>query len=342
MIKALLPLAAAVLAATAASASAQPVHLPVFQENFPDPFVVQQGGEFIAYSTNDGGANLPVATSRNLLDWAYLTDPQNPKKRRDGLPKLGAWAREGLTWAPEVMQVGNHWLLYYTARHRKADLQCIGVAAASDPRGPFVDSAPDALVCQRELGGSIDAHAFKDADGQLYLYYKNDGNAVRKPTELWAHRLSADGTALVGEPVSLNLRNDQPWEGNAIEAPTMVSRPGGYTLLYSANFFGWAPDQRLSAYAMGYALCSTPMGPCKDGPGNPVLYSYNERKAGCLSGPGHQAVFRAFGREFLAFHGWAATPGCRRSDDKRLLYIAPLFWENGKPLVGPSVRRKGS
>lgn len=324
-------------AAGAAIAAREPVHVPLFQEDFPDPAIIEHGGEFIAYSTNNG-ANLPVATSTDLVNWRFATRPDNPKKRLDAMPKLGSWAREGLTWAPEVLQIGGRWVLYYTARHDKRNIQCIGVATASDPRGPFQDRASDALVCQGDLGGSIDANAFRDSDGKLYLYYKNDGNAVRKPTELWAQRLSEDGTSTVGEPVSLKLKNDQPWEAHAIEAPTMVRRPGGYTLLYSANHFGWEPHQRLSAYAMGYAVCTGPMGPCTDGPESPILYSYNDNQAGCLSGPGHQMVFQAQGREFIAFHAWAATKGCRKADDKRYLYIAPLFWKEGKPIVAPSLR----
>jgi beta-xylosidase len=231
-------------------------------------------------------------------------------------------------------------VLHYTARDRRKNVQCIGVATASDPRGPFRDDRKEPLVCQTELGGTIDSHAFRDADGQLYLYYKNDGNAVRKPTEIWAQRLTPDGTGLVGTPVSLGLKNDKPWEAHVIEAPTMVRRPGGYTMLYSAHHFGWEPDQRLSAYAMGYATCTSPMGPCTDAPENPILHSYRDSQAGCLSGPGHQSVFEAAGRQFIAFHAWAATSSCRKAEDARYFYIAPLSWRDGKPVIGRSLRPK--
>lgn len=325
-------------AATATTAPEQPAFVPVHEADFPDPFILEHKGEFLAYSTNSGGTNLPMISSRDLINWTVVADPAKPKKRLDAMPVLASWVQEGRTWAPEVIEIGGKWVLYYTARHKKKDTQCVGVATATDPKGPFQDPGSEPLVCQRELGGTIDAHAFRDADGKLYLYYKNDGNSIGKPTDIWAQRLSEEGTSLLGEPVAL-LRNDKPWEAHVIESPTMVRTPTGYTMLFSANSFGWDKDQRLSAYAIGYAPCRSPMGPCTDAPENPILYSYSDTKAGCLSGPGHQTVFEARGRSYMAFHAWAATPGCRKLEDRRYMYIAPLSWKAGKPVIAPSLRQ---
>jgi hypothetical protein len=119
----------------------------------------------------------------------------------------------------------------------------------------------------------------------------------------------------------------------------MVRHGQGYTLFFSANHFGWEADQRLSNYGTGYAQCRGPMGPCTDAAENPWLRSFNEpRRAGCLSGPGHPAVFSAGGRQFMAFHAWAANSGCRKAADERFLYIAPLMWKDGKPVLAPSLR----
>ena len=103
---------------------------------------------------------------------------------------LAPWVKEGRTWAPEVMQVGGRWLLYYTAHHAKRKVQCLGVAVADNPKGPFRDTSAEPLVCQYDQGGTIDANPFRDADGQLYLYYKSDGNAVGKTSFIWGQRLS--------------------------------------------------------------------------------------------------------------------------------------------------------
>lgn len=320
--------------------SAQQALVPVFRHDFPDPFVVATGGEFIAYSTNSAGINLPMATSRDLAQWQTVKDPAKPGKPLDGMPRLAAWVKEGRTWAPEVIEVDGRWLLYYTAHDRRSDLQCIGVAAAESPRGPFVDRSDRPLLCQSDLGGTIDANPFRDTDGQLYLYYKNDGNNPNalKISRVWAQRLSADGQRLIGDAVPL-VQNDQHWEWRVVEAPSMIRRPEGYMLFFSANHFGWESDQRFSNYAIGYARCQGPLGPCEDAPENPILSSYFDPKFGCLSGPGHPAVLEVSGRTYVAFHAWAANAACRKAADQRYLYVAPVRWQGGTPLIGPAVKR---
>jgi beta-xylosidase len=330
-----LGLAAAALLCVAAASD--PSFVPVFKENFPDPFVLPHDGQFIAYSTNDG-PNVPIATSRDLVHWSFATDVQG--RKGDALPRLGSWAKTGFTWAPEVLHLNDRYLLYYTASDSKKNSQCIGVAEAADPLGPFVDSSPEPLVCQTGLGGSIDADAFRDADGKVYLYFKNDGNRVGKHTAIWGQQLAADGLSLAGQPVEL-IHDDKGWEQRLVEAPTMVHSPVGYELFFSAAYFGWNQDQNVSPYGMGYAACSGPLGPCTKSADNPILHSFNDRQAGCLSGPGHQSIFQVGARSFISFHAWQASSGCHKVDDKRFLYVAPIFWKDGKPQIGIGLRSTG-
>jgi beta-xylosidase len=329
--------AAAILMASSAAAVAEPSFVPVYRDNFPDPHIVEHNGRFVAYSTNYG-LNLPMLTSRDLINWSPVMRPDDPSKPLDGMPQLAPWVEKDRTWAPEVMQVGGNWLLYYTARHRRREVQCLGVAVADNPLGPFRDSSAEPLVCQYGEGGTIDANPFRDTDGKLYLYYKSDGNAVGRRTYIWGQRLSDDGMKVLGTPVAL-IKDDKAWEWKLVEAPAMVRSPVGYQMFYSAAYYGWDPKERLSRYSTGYAQCSGPLGPCVDAPENPILHSFNERQAGCISGPGHPAILQAQGRHFIAFHAWAATPRCRKAEDERYLYVAPLFWKDGKPQIGPSLRQ---
>jgi beta-xylosidase len=330
-----LPSLSVALMVTVAASAPEPAFVPVFQENFPDAFVLPHNGQFIAYSTNDG-PNVPVATSTDMVHWAFAQDAATGKKR-DALPRLGAWAKEGFTWAPEVIELRGRYLLYYTASDRRKNAQCIGVATASDPMGPFIDDRAEPIVCQTELGGSIDADSFRDADGKLYLYFKNDGNRVGKNTAIWGQQLAPDGLSVLGQPVEL-IHNDKGWEQRLVEAPTMIRSPIGYELFFSAAYFGWNDNQRQSPYAMGYASCSAPLGPCLKSSENPILHSFHDRESGCLSGPGHQSVFMVAGHAFMSFHAWAATRGCTKDRDSRYLYIAPIFWRDGKPQLSPSLR----
>jgi beta-xylosidase len=328
-------LALAAILGPAASAASDPSFVPVFRENFPDAFVLLNSGRFIAYATNNG-PNVPMAISTDLVHWAFVGDANG--KQRDALPRLGSWAKTGFTWAPEVMNVGGKFLLYYTASDSRKNMQCIGVAVSADPLGPFVDDRAEPIVCQTSLGGSIDASPFRDADGKLYLYFKNDGNRVHARTSLWGQPLGADGLSVTGQPVEL-IKDDQGWEARVVEAPSMVKSPAGYELFFSGGFFGWNPEEGgLSPYAMGYASCSGPLGPCAAAKENPILHSFNDREAGCLSGPGHQSIFTVGQRSFISFHAWQATSGCHKQDDRRYLYVAPLFWKDGKPQIGPSLR----
>jgi beta-xylosidase len=322
---------------TASTRDARPFE-PAFTTDFPDAFVMLHDGGFIAYATNAqrDQANVQMARSTNLADWELV---RSGDSLRDAMPDLPPWAREGFTWAPEVIRTSTGFVLHFTAKDRASDLQCIGVAFSTDPMGPFTSTATAPLVCQTDIGGTIDSAPFRDADGGMYIYYKNDGNNPRfgRATAIYAQRMSEDGLSVVGDPVAL-LTNDTGWEAHVIEAPTMVQRGDRYFMFYSANHFGWETHQRLSPYAMGYAVCDGPMGPCRDAPANPILHSYNDRQAGCLSGPGHQSIFTVGNRQFIAFHAWAATSGCRRFDNRRYLYVAPLLWEGDTPRVGISLR----
>jgi beta-xylosidase len=282
--------------------------------DFPDPFVLADGGGYYAYATNAKDRHVQLLHSTDLHSWRALPD---------ALPALASWVRQPVphVWAPEVIKLGERYVLYYTAHDRASDRQCVGAAVSTSPAGPFVDPAPAPLVCQADLGGTIDASPFLDG-GRLYLYFKSDGNCCGKPTHIFGQELRGDGLALRGEPTRL-LTNGRTWEGKVIEAPTMVLRNGRYVLLYSANDFG------NGSYAAGYASCAGPLGPCEPVGDAPFLKSSTEAK---LFGPGHQAVFQAGGQDYIAYHAWELAPDGKRGE-RRFLYIDKLGWVDGRPVV---------
>jgi beta-xylosidase len=289
---------------------------PVWETNFPDPFVLRAGA-YHAYATNGSGANIQTLRSRDLVEWE-----QGP----DAMPQLAPWVMPGRTWAPEVLaREDGTYVLYYTASSLDDATQCIGRAVSDSPEGPFVDGHEVPFICQIEEGGSIDASPFRDEDGSLYLYWKNDGNAIGVDTHIYAQRLSEDGLELEGEPRRL-FRQDAAWEGDLVEAPFMWRREGRYYLFYSANAF--ASD----LYAEGYAVCEGPMGPCEKAPENPILES-----EGRVAGPGHAHLFEdGAGETWMVYHAWPSDaigseiPG-------RNMWLDRLVWEDGKPVVkGPT------
>lgn len=297
---------------------------PVLDANFPDPFILKDGGRYYAYATNGSKGNVPYAVSRDLVDW---------ETRGDAFPRLPSWVQPGLTWAPEVVRLRGKYVLYFTARDRKSDRQCIGVATATSPAGPFTGQGQGPLVCQVGEGGSIDASPFVDRDGRAYLLWKNDGNCCNLPTHLYLQPLAPDGLKLLGKASAL-ISNFELWEGNVIEAPTLYEKSGYYYLLYSGGPF----DSDL--YAVGYAVARKVTGPYRKAQENPVLAS-----RGAVAGPGHQAVVTdAAGQSWLAYHAWTQgaigdAVGYRSLRLDRVTFSGGRVKVNG-PTLGPQ-RRPG-
>jgi beta-xylosidase len=287
---------------------------PPDHRDAPDPFILDDGGRYVLYSTQVGFHNVPVATSPDLHRWSSASD---------ALPRLPGWASWGHTWAPGVTRLGGRYLLYFTARHRPSGRQCIGVAVSATAVGPFVSPATGPLVCQTDLGGSIDPQPFVDSDGRAFLLWKSDGNALGEPSAIFAQRLSPDGLTIAGQPSAL-LRSGAAWEQHLIESPALIATGRSYMLLYSG---GWWESAR---YAIGYATCDTPLGPCSRATIDwPLLAS-----AGDEAGPGGACVVRGPGDLWLAYHAW--TPGAIGYDSggTRSLRFASLGWSGGRPVVG--------
>jgi arabinan endo-1,5-alpha-L-arabinosidase len=280
-------------------------------QDFPDPDVLATGDGYYAYATNGAGVNVQMAQSSDLETWEVLAG--------DALPVLPDWASPGKTWAPDVSELApGEFVMYFTAASKSPALQCIGVATSTSAGGPFVpaDSAP--IVCPDGEGGAIDPATFVDDDGRRYLLWKNDGNCCGLDTWLQIAELSPDGTALVGETTKL-LMQDQSWEGNLIEAPTLVRRDGVYVLLYSANDYG------SDAYAIGYATASGPRGPFVKADG-PLLTT--TISGGRYLGPGGQdVVVGPDGAERLVFHSWDSL------FIERGVNVLPLRWHDGQPEI---------
>lgn len=312
--------ARATAAPTAARAGAGEFQNPVLRADFADPGILQVDDTYYAYATNAIGKNVQVASSSDLVAWKQLPD---------AMPALASWAKLGgsFVWAPEVIQIGEKFVLYYTARDKASDRQCIGVAVSDAPQGRFRDTNDAPFICQPDEGGSIDASPFLDGE-TLYIYWKNDGNCCAKATYLYVQELAPDGLSLVGESTRL-VRNDNAWEGNLVEAPTMVKHEDGYFLFFSAN------DYAGPKYAVGYATCESAVGPCQDAPENPIIVS-RMKELPLVVGPGHQDVFEVDGETWMMYHAWEVTSAGLRGG-RRFLYIDQLNWQDGKPVLnGPS------
>lgn len=297
---------------------------PVYPQDFPDPDVLKAGKTYYAYATmpSGGGAFVPEMKSTDLVHW---------KANGDAMPIPPTWA-DGY-WAPSVARANNgKYVLYFTGHDPQLLKQCVGVAVSATPRGYFRDTTTKPWLCQTKLGGTIDADAFRDGSS-LYLYFKNDGNCCGIPTTIWVQRLSADGMKLVGKRVAL-IKNGQGWEGDNIEAPYMVKHAGAYFLFFSGNHFDSA------SYAVGYATCRGPLGPCTQAANNPIL---QYRSGGCdAEGPGGETIVTDdAGKTWMFYHAWLGDNTEIATGGTRALFLDALEWNNGKPSVaGPTCKKE--
>ncbi len=287
----------------------------VYPFDFPDPFVLRVGGTYFAYATNSAEGNIQIITSTDLSHWTAVGN---------ALPRLPRWAAPDATWAPSVRQMGNTFVLYYSAvvAGPGGGEQCISAATATRPQGPFTDNSSLPLECQASLGGSIDPFSFTDASGVSYLVWKSNGGAGQ-PATIWSEALNAAGTGLAGPGPTRLLVPTLPWEAGVVEAPDMVLEAEHYFLFFSGN--NWNSD----AYAVGMDTCNGPLGPCSPSTPQPILASGSG-----MAGPGGESVFAdSTGQWWMAFDAW--VPGAIAYPNSRALYLRRLTFSGGTAAVAP-------
>ncbi|WP_169748059.1 glycoside hydrolase family 43 protein [Pseudonocardia acaciae] len=304
--------AAVVAATTAATGGAIQ---PVIARDFPDPAVLAVGSTYYAYSTgssyNKQVWHVPVQKSPSLTGrWTEVGD---------ALPELPAWVNKegvghGNVWAPEVAaRSDGSYILYFTARAANQNVQCIGVALASSPQGPFKPVGSKPLVCRPEDVDSIDPKAFTDTDGKQYLLYTSG----RGRSTIWLQQVSVDGMTSVGERRAL-IQSDRPEEGNIIEAPTLVHHGDRYVLFYSGNAYN--SGKYFVNYATSESLASTFVK-------HPGQFLNKDTLGGAMTNPGGQDVIPGSKHDYLLFHAY--TGG-----ESRAMFASGLSWDSdGNPVL---------
>gem|GEM_PF-558501 len=316
--------------------------------DFPDPSVVVDGTHLYAYTTN---INL-FGTWFNTPVWDSTDNGSTWLLRADGLPSPGTWTEgQGFVWGPGAIQLANGtWNLYYSARLANstadpaflgAGMECLGVATASTPTGPFVNrpTAFGTLGCQWDMGGTIDPKPIFDDSGSLHLVSKSDENApyIRRKARLWSSALAVDGLTIISSALQL-LVSDQSWESGVIENPTMFKTGDQWWLVYSGGRWDSA------SYGTGIARCAGLAGPCSKVGTSPWLTS----NLG-IAGPGGADFYRrADGALFMAFAAWdpgaiGLAIGSRNGFGQRVaasefgLEIASPFGDVNSVVIGATV-----
>lgn len=274
-----------------------------YDQNFPDPAIIEVDGTYYAYATSTGGASLPVMTSTDLVTWTA---------RGEALGVGPSWSPldgpRHNQWAPSVVELPNGtFMAAFASRTGSGVRRCIATAYATSPLGPFHSTANAPFVCESDPNGAIDPFLVVDDNDVPWLIWKNEGVPVGYPglssrrTAFWSRQLTDDGRSW--RPGSSNhflletTETVRPWQGTVIENPSMVAFDNSWFLFYSAN--EWSS----SAYAMGAAVCEGPGGPCAELGTGPLTQTNTERW-----GPGAPApVVGGDGFLHLGYQAW--NPG---------------------------------
>lgn len=259
---------------------------PVVAGDYPDPTVVRVSDEYWMMTTSGTWApHFPILRSRDLVNWqlAGYVFAQRP-----------AWAKSDF-WAPELVEDGGRFRVYYTARRDdgagKKGTLCVAVASASSPAGPYTDHGT--LVCQDI--GSIDAFFIRDEEGKPFLIWKEDGNDRNQPTPIWAQPLTPDGLKLTGKRKEI-LRNTEAWERHVTEGSYILRHGRWFYHFYSGN----ACCGRGCNYALGVARSLTLLGKWEKNPANPILKANHDWQC-----PGHGSIVETPDRRyFLLYHSY--------------------------------------
>lgn len=252
---------------------------PALPGYYADPHLVRFDDAYYLYATTDGfpgwsGTSFEAWSSRDLVQWTnhgVILDVRTDV----------TWA-EGHAWAPAAAERDGRFYFWFTAD------QCIGVAVADSPAGPFRDALGRPLVDKADHGGEqqIDPAVFVDDDGQAYLYW---GNMTARVV-----------------PLAPDLTGYDPAEVRVLEgledfreAPFVVRIGDTYHLTWSID------DTRSADYRVGYATGPTPFGPWN---GHGLLLEKDPALG--VVGTGHHSIVQAHtGDWYIAYHRHAVPDG---------------------------------
>jgi GH43 family beta-xylosidase len=188
---------------------------------------------------------------------------------------------------------------------------------------------------------AIDPHAFRDDDGQWYIFYARDfldsSNGFHPGTGVVMDKL-VEMTRLAGkERVVLRARSDwqlfkadrlmygRVWNWHTLEGPCVRKHEGRYYCFYSGGCY----ENR--SYGVDYGIAEQVLGPYSD-LGNENGPRFMKSIPDSIIGPGHHSIFvgQDDQSEFVAYHAWD------RAMSMRQFHLGKLDWTQKGPRCIPA------
>lgn len=278
--------------------------------------VVKCGNEYWVFYT---GRGVPSYRSKDLIDWKH--GPAVFQTAPDWIAKTVPDNRNMNYWAPDIIKLGNRYLLYYSVSSFGKMTSAIGLATnpTLNPDDPKYHWTDEGMVVRTQEGqpgeayNAIDPAIFQDDDGSLWMVFGSYWTGIKliQLDPKTGKRMAADSKLY-------SLAYNQ-----SIEASYLCKHDGYYYLFVN---WGSCCQGTNSTYNIRVGRSQSITGPYLDKAGENMLNrggsSFLSTTNGPLFGPGHAGRLNAFGKEWLTSH----FEGDLRMDGKATLAIMPLRW----------------
>ena len=144
---------------------------PISLNWYADPESRVYGDTVYMYVTN----SLPFDDQLNL-DLVTTKDLENFEIYRDILDMSTYPGAKRAVWAPTIIDKDGKYYIIFAANdiHSEDEVGGLYIGVCDDPHGPFVNVFADGRPLINKIYNNaqpIDAHLFKDDDGEIYLIY---------------------------------------------------------------------------------------------------------------------------------------------------------------------------
>jgi beta-xylosidase len=284
--------------------------------------IVRCKDEYWIFGTGQGVRSL---RSKDLREWT--PGPPVFTKSPPWVLETVPGNRNGLEfWAPDVIQVGDRYLLYYSVSTFGKNTSAIALATnrtldPADPAYRWVDEGIVVRSIATDKFNTIDPAVTLDSAGGFWMTFGSFWSGIKlvQLDPATGKRLSPDAPL-----ISLAWKNQ-------IEAPALYRHNDDWFLFVN---WGQCCRGRDSTYNIRVGRSRTVTGPFLDRDGKDLLKGGGTlllETDGAFIGPGHASVFEADGRLWFACHFYDGTTP--RGTPK--LSIRPLAWDSaGWPVVG--------
>ena len=286
-----------------------------------DPCIIKEGDTFYVFCTTprrDSPKQIPWYQSKDLLNW------QRGAHVFDALP---AWAKAAVPktescWAPDISFVDGRFLLYYACSTFGSNGSVIGLATnvtltPADPRFNWEDKGVVLTSKTTDDFNALDPNHVVDRDGKHWLAFGS----------FWTGLKIIQLDPATGMPMSdaknLSIAR-RPKTPDAIEGVFIIQRAGNYYLFASYDFCCRGAD---STYYTIVGRSKDITGPYIDNSGKPLLEGGGTLVLAappgetCWFGPGHCAVLRDDGKDYIVYHAYDGG-----HEGRPTLRIAPMGW----------------